>query len=134
MDQARAEALPYLSRRRALPEREEVLADAPWPQSNPPTRTTAEPRPEPSTPPVSGAVRYCDLWCEGMREHVEAWLVEAQSALRAGKAKGPPSLILPVALALQPWAQKCTWDCRDPLHCAARRSHRPTPPTPRPQR
>ena len=130
LDEAREAALPYLSRRRAVPERIEVLRSAAFPTPHPPITTIARPRDTAAAPPSPQFATYEELWLPGVREQVHEWLDCARAALRARRVKGPPALVIPSAQALQPWALHCTWDCRDPSRCFRIQPSTPNDPPP----
>ena len=130
LDEAREAAMPYLSRRRAVPERIEVLRSAAFPSPHPPATTVARPRSLPLPLPDPQFCTYEELWLPGVRERVHGWLESARTALHAKRIKGPPALIIPAERALQPWALNGTWDCRDPARCFRIQPSTPDDPPP----
>ena len=121
LDEERRRALPYLSRRRAAPELPTTLAVEAWPTPHPPPSTLDRPDPHPQANAPARTYAYDELWQEDARRQVDLWLTHAtralQSAKKGSKHKGPPTLVIPVAKALQPFAVGVLWDCRQRAAC-----------------
>ena len=121
--EAKVATLPYLSRRRAVPEDERALAVTPWPSPHPPVTSSPTVRSRQEFPDGAPAevrvwegVALEDLWIPEALVRVRDWLRQAQSALQS-KGRGPESLVIPMAEAVRPWAASHFWDCRDPKNC-----------------
>lgn len=134
MDSEREKELPYLSRRRAVPEDPDRLALEPWPRPHPPPLTA--PR-APPTLPASIPARsftYEELWRPEALRMVEEWLTAAQTAMvalqRGERPRAPRTLILTAEQALQPFAAPFMWDCRDPASCRPLVPSTPSAPPP----
>ena len=119
-DEACTAELPFLSRRRALEERPEVLLIEPLntpvsPPHTSPVRTDAPP----AAPAFATAPRFEQLLLPEARQRISEWLDQARACLTgAGSARAPASLILTEEQSLVPQARGQIWDCRDPLRCA----------------
>ena len=143
---AREENLPFLTRRRALKEKECNLLKETLPCLGPPPRTgpqappappikhtvTEAPRPTASLPANDAESRsgesratapLADILKPEAELQIRRWLRAARELLRpaGGAPQGGngklPSLVLSEEEVFQPWARGHIWDCRDPTRC-----------------
>ena len=133
-DRVRREPLPYISRRRAEPERPEVLARKPMP--SPVVTPTTEPRPpRPPTPWPEGCpprpIHIEQLYHEGVYNAIMADVANVQASCQKGEAGREPHKVMPSTYPpeTQPaWARECDWDTSDPHDCVPLQPTVDTPP------
>ena len=126
-----AEALRFISRRRAEPEHAEVLAHRPLPTPHvPPDMPVVEPQFQPNWPAGAPArpVRVHQLYYEGIYDEILEMVgeiagdvAEAELEVRCGVQPAPmrkrETRVWRAAECQPEWARACPWDCTDPADC-----------------